>query len=149
MYSAESQKKVNERATVARDAEDLLVLLDTAIEHFPKNLKYSGSHAALVKQFGATMYSKINSMSYCTDDIRARRSYCQAALGDYEALKLEKRLCFRKRGTVEGEDGMKKPNTYYVGKDMAAQIDEKLGSVGRQLVGIKKSLDDTIRRNQQ
>lgn len=146
MYQQESQKKINERANVAKDAEELLVQLDLAIEHLPKNLKYSGSHAALVKQFGASMYSKINSMSYCTDDLRARRSYCQAALGDYEAVKLEKRICFRKKGTVTDEEGLKKPNTYFVSKDMMARIDELLGSVGRQLVGLKKSLDENIRK---
>lgn len=146
MYQQESQKKINERANVAKDAEELLVQLDLAIEHLPKNLKYSGSHAALIKQFGASMYSKINSMSYCTDDLRARRSYCQAALGDYEAVKLEKRICFRKKGTVTDEEGLKKPNTYFVSKDMMARIDELLGSVGRQLVGLKKSLDESIRK---
>lgn len=140
----ESNRTAASRAKVIRDAEDLIAALDAAIDKLPKHLRYSGSHAALVKQYGASMYSKMNSMSYCTDDARARRAYCQAALGDYEALKLEKRLCLRRRGTAVNADGAKTPNEWYVGRGTAARIDELIGSVGRQLAGLKRSLDAKV-----
>ena len=124
----ESRRSAGARAKVIRDAEELIIALDTAIDKLPKHLRYSGSHAALVKQYGASMYAKMNSMAYCTEDVRARRSYCQAALGDYEALKLEKRLCFRRRGTVDNGDGTKTPNAYFVGRGTAARIDELIGT---------------------
>ena len=142
--AAESNRAAGGRAKVIRDAEDLIVALDAAMDKLPKHLRYSGSHAALAKQYGASMYAKMNSMSYCTEDPRARRSYCQAALGDYEALKLEKRLCFRRRGAVKTDDGAKSPDAYYIGKGAAARIDELLGEVGRQLAGLKKSLDARV-----
>lgn len=142
--TTESNRAAGGRAKVIRDAEELLAALDTAMDKLPKNLRYSGSHAALAKQYGASMYAKLNSMAYCTEDPRARRSYCQAALGDFEALKLEKRLCFRRRGAVTGKDGAKSPDAYYIGKGAAARVDELLGEVGRQLAGLKKSLDARV-----
>lgn len=135
MIQQDSQKRRNERAKVAVDAERLLEKFEELIEKFPKNLKYSGSNAALLKYFGASMYARINCASYSTNDIVRRREFIEAALGDYETVKLQKRILFSKRG---------KGNEYYVSLEQLADLDELLASVGRQLVGLKKSLDDII-----
>lgn len=46
MIQQDSQKRRNERAKVAVDAERLLEKFEELIEKFPKNLKYSGSNGS-------------------------------------------------------------------------------------------------------
>lgn len=140
MYYRENIKKQYEQANIKEETQKLIELIDNAINgKFPSSLKYSGSMGAELREHVLKLYVEICSSSYCTDDMHERRTHLQNALGEYEGVKIAKRILFK----TTNKHGM-----YYVSEKQISNIDETLGSVGKQLILLKKNVDAKIKEQE-